>query len=153
MNICISKFSNIWERKILKEFILGLLTKNDVCLQQMRAFFFTQQFSAGEWVWHQCVGMSGIWWSLRFVVETLLVNDMPLSSSLSLGSPPILRAKRDNEGADSLTQLHTKRRGISTTHNLSLHSEKLSILFYLFSRPSVFQQSSDACSNLFKNAY
>lgn len=55
--------------------------------------------------------------SLRFVVETLLVNDMPLSSSPTLGSPPILRARGDNEGADSL-KLHTKRRGISTRHDL-----------------------------------
>ncbi|KAA8590937.1 hypothetical protein FQN60_001880 [Etheostoma spectabile] len=45
------------------------------------------------------------------------------ASSLTLGSPPILRARRDNEGADS-PKVHTKRRGISTTHNLSLHSEK-----------------------------
>lgn len=41
INISISKFSKISEREILKEFLLGLLgEKNDVCLRQMRPFFF-----------------------------------------------------------------------------------------------------------------
>lgn len=87
--------------------------------------------------------------SLRFVVETLLVNDMPLSSSPTLGSPPILPAKRDNEGADG-PKLHTKRGEISTTHELSLYSEKLflfAVSFLLRLFPDSLQMLVQTCSN------
>lgn len=74
---------------------------------------------------------------------------MPLSSSPTLGPPPILPAKRDNEGADS-PKLHTKRRGISTMHDLSLHSEKTfsSVSFLLRLFPDSLQMLVQTCSNL-----
>lgn len=155
ISISISKLSKICERKIWKEFLLGLLTKkkkkNDVCLRQMRAFFFTQQFSAGEWwVWHQCVGMSGIWWSLRFVVETLLVNDMPLSSRPTLRSPPIPRARRDNEVADSPKNF-TQRGEESAQRTISAFTRRnflffpVSFLLRLF--PDSLQMLVQTCSN------
>lgn len=63
ISISISKFSKIWDREILKGFLLDPLTKKMMCaFDKWGHFFFTQQFSAGEWwVWHHCVGMSGIW--------------------------------------------------------------------------------------------
>lgn len=125
MSISISKFSKIWARRILKEFLLGLLTKKKkMCAFNKWGHLFTQQFSAGEWwVWHQCVGMSGIWWSLRFVVETLLVNDMPLSSSPSLSSPPILRVRRDNE-REQTAQNFTQRGEESAQRTISAFTQR-----------------------------
>lgn len=68
--------------------------------------------------------------------HTLLVNDMPLSSSPSPGSPPILHESSDNEGADS-PKLQTKRGGGNQNNAPSL-SDKLSPLLRLLVPPSVF---------------
>lgn len=156
MSTIFSKFSKIWDRKILKEFLLGLLTKKInkkmMCVyDKWGHFFFTREFSA--WEWHQCVGMSGIWWSLRFVVETLLVNDMPLSSSPSLGSPPILQAREitREQTAPNFTQRGGEESAQRTIPAITLRNFPFFLAFYLL---RLFpRQSSDACSNLFKYAH
>lgn len=99
INLRISKLSKMWNRKILKEFLLGPLE-----IKMMYAFdkwapplFFQRAVQCRRMisVTLQC---GNEWDSIESVLccRNTLVNDMPLSSS----SPPILPAKRDNEGAD-----------------------------------------------------
>lgn len=72
--------------------------KNDVCLQQMSPPLFFQRAVQCRRMISVTLQCGNEWDSIESVLccRNTLVNDMPLSSS----SPPILPAKRDNEGAD-----------------------------------------------------
>lgn len=75
---------------------------------------------------------------------------MPLSSTPTLRSPPILPAKRDNEGADSLETSHkAKRNQHNARSQLPLWENfLLSVSFLLRLFPDSPQMLVQTCSNL-----